>query len=272
MKNDFAKFYSNSTCNASNEALSITKGVAMDFGTWLIIIIVVAAVVAAIQIDASVTNGKMKKMEKSLSEQADFSITQKIMGCDGNSGIAIDEDRKKVGLITNKRNEVSTRVVPYRDLLSSEIFEDGSTITKASRSSQLGGALIGGIALGGVGAIIGGLSGKTKTSGKINRVDLRLTVNDTENPIHDVAFQNVEGNKGGIVHEAAMKRARHWHSLCEVLIKRADTEDRTSQSQIPQIAAKSSVADELKKLAELQSAGALTAEEFQRQKAILLNG
>jgi len=211
-------------------------------------------------------------MEKSLRRQKDFSATQKIMGCDGNSCIAIDEIRKKIGLVSNNLNKVSIRVISCRDLLSSEIFEDGTTITKTSRSSQLGGALIGGIAQGGVGALIGGLSGKTTTSGKIKRVVLRLIVNDTTNPTHEIYFQNVEGNSGGLIHEAAMKQARHWHSLCDVLIKRADEEDKVLAPKTPQIISQPYVADELKKLAELQSVGVLTADEFQQQKAVLLKG
>jgi hypothetical protein len=237
----------------------------MDFVIWLIIIIVAAAL-----LQISATNNKKKKMEKILGERSDFSATQKIMGCDGNSGIAIDETRKKVGLISNEFNIVSIRVFSYRDLLCSEIFEDGSTITKTVRTSQVGGALVGGLLFGGVGAVIGGLSGKTETTGKIKKIDLRLTVNDTKNPIHDVAFQNVEGNKGGLIHKAAMKQARHWHSLIEVLIKRADMEDKSSTQQIAQIAPPASIADELKKLAELQVAGILSAEEFQQQKVSLL--
>ena len=116
----------------------------MDFGTWLIIIIVAAVFIAVVAIQIDIDYGKKKQMEKSLGkqlEQPDFSATQKIMGCDGSSGIAIDEARKKVVLISNKLNKVSIRVVSYGDLLSSEVFEDGSTITKTARGSQLGGAL-----------------------------------------------------------------------------------------------------------------------------------
>jgi hypothetical protein len=53
--------------------------------------------------------------------------------------------------MNHKRQNLTTRIISYRDLLSSEIFEDGTTITKTVRSSQVGGGLIGAIALGGVG-------------------------------------------------------------------------------------------------------------------------
>lgn len=208
-------------------------------------------------------------MEAYLSGVPDFSVTQKVIGDDGATGLAIDEQRKKVCLIDHRQRTVSCRVVTYKDLLSSEIFEDGSTVTKTVRSSQLGGALIGGLALGGVGAIIGGLSGKTKTSGKVKRIDLRITVNDTQNPLHDVNFLNVETKQDGIVYQGAMKTARHWHGLVEVLIKRADMEEReTHIVAAPLLHA--SVADELKKLADLKDLGILSAEEFQSQKTRLL--
>lgn len=67
----------------------------------------------------------------------------------------------------------------YWDILASEVIEEGGTVTRTQRSSQIAGTLIGGLALGGVGAIIGGLSGTTKTT-KNDMVTplLRVIVND----------------------------------------------------------------------------------------------
>src|SRR5690625_2106720 len=47
------------------------------------------------------------------------------------------------------------------DIIESEVVVDSHTITKTARGSQIGGAAVGGVLLGGVGAIIGGLSGGT---------------------------------------------------------------------------------------------------------------
>ncbi|MBS3955339.1 MAG: SHOCT domain-containing protein [Methylomicrobium sp.] len=212
---------------------------------------------------------KRKAMKIYLLEVPDFSVTQKVIGADGTTGLAIDEQQKKVCLIDHRQQNISCRVVSYESLLSSELFEDGSTVTKTVRSSQIGGALIGGVALGGVGAIIGGLSGKTNTSGKVKRIDLRLIVNDTQNPLHDVNFLNFEMNQDSPNYQSAMKTARHWHGLIEVLIKRADMEDRENPATISQTQP-ISIADELKKLADLRDLGILSVEEFQQQKAKLL--
>lgn len=241
----------------------------MDF--WILsAIFVIGAIVVVVVIPAVNTLNKKTAMEDHLSRIEEFSATQKVMGSDGNTGLAIDEKRKKVCLIDHRQQTVSLRVVTYKDFLSSELFENGATITKTVRSSQLGGALIGGLALGGVGAIIGGLSGKTRTSGKVTKVDLRLTVNDTKNPLHDVNFLNLETKKDGFLYQQAMQRARHWHGLIEVLIKRADTDDKATVTDSVSQLQTSSIADEIKKLADLRDTGVLSVDEFQQQKAKLL--
>lgn len=244
----------------------------MGFWTWVFIVLAIGIVGGIAQIIA--TNNKKKDMEARLNSLPDFSPTQQVTGCDGNSGLAVDEPRKKICLITNNGAALSERIISYKDILSVELFEDGTSITKTVRSSQIGGAIVGGLVLGGVGAIIGALTGKTETSGKIKRIDLRLIVNDTKAPLHDVAFMNVKGKKDGMIYTQAIQQARRWHGIIEVLIKRADAEERLSQIEerpVPAALPAPSIADEIKKLAELHSSGALTPEEFQQQKTRLLS-
>jgi len=243
----------------------------MGFWTWVFIIIAAAVVIAIVQ--AVNTSKRKQEMESKLKSLPDFNPTQQVMGCDGNSGLAVDEPRKKICLITNNGTSVSQRIIYYKDIFSVELFEDGTSITKTVRSSQIGGAVVGGLLLGGVGALVGGLSGKTETSGKVKRIDLRLIVNDTNAPLHDVAFMNVEGKKDGIIYTQAIQVARRWHGIVEVLIKRADSEEKSlqnSERQIQPALPNASVADEIKKLAELHHSGVLTSDEFQQQKSRLL--
>lgn len=213
-------------------------------------------------------------MEEKLASLESFTPSQKLMGNDGNSGIAVDEGRKKICLIKQSMGNIDLDVLTYRDILSSEIFVDGVTITKTARGSQLGGALIGGLALGGVGAIIGGLSGNTTSSEKITKIDLQIIVNRTNNPIHDINFMSVDGKKNGIIYKSAMEQARHWQGLLTVLIKLADSEDISKEGEFVEdktgLLPNNSVADELAKLSELQTQGLLTDEEFKVQKSKLL--
>jgi len=226
--------------------------------------------ILSVAIEEIKTSNKKKAMDDCLGHIDDFSATQKVMGSDGNTGLAIDEQRKKICLIGNRKKNVTNRVFFYKDLLSSEIFEDNVTVTKAVRSSQIGGALIGGLAFGEVGAVIGGLSGKTQTSGKVKRVDLRLIVNNIKNPLHDINFLDLETKKDDSLYKHAIQQARHWHGLIEVLIKRADLEDKVMNANGTRASKTESVADELKKLVELRDAGVLNSDEFQHQKLRLL--
>lgn len=235
---------------------------------------------------------EIKKQNASIARELegiqDFSPTQQIAGADSKSVIAIDEKRNKLCLLdlrlpslaalTEEKaklkpgeklqiKRISSKTISAADLLSCELFENGTTISKTVRSSQIGGVLIGGLALGGVGAIIGGLSGKTSFSEIVSRIDLRLIVNDTQNPLFDINFLNTKTKKDSFIYREAMEKARHWHGLMEVLIKRADAQDKDSAPKLPAVA---SVADEIKKLAELRDSGILSADEFQQQKERLL--
>ncbi|MFA4935503.1 MAG: SHOCT domain-containing protein [Candidatus Methanoperedens sp.] len=243
----------------------------MDSSTILILAIVVGGIIIAIG-KLVVTSQKKKDIKGKLDQLSDFYASQLIVGEDGESGIAIDEQRKKVCLIKHNAGNTDLAVISYKDLLASEIYEDGTSVTKTSRVSQAGSALVGGLLFGGVGAVVGGLTGKKSTSDKIKRIDLRLTVNRTQAPIHDVNFMNVEGKRGGLIYNNAIQKVRHWHGLIEVLIRRADEDDRKEENTFePKGVERNSVADELTKLAKLKEQGILTDNEFMEQKAKVLS-
>lgn len=242
---------------------------------WVIGIVVVLIILFAIGVAAN--NKKMlEALEASLRSRTDFTLSQHFVGCDLKTGIALDESRGKLCLMTRSGEQFALRMIEMRDIVSAELFEDGDSVTKTMRSSQLGSALIGGLAFGGVGALVGGLSGKTRTSTKIKQIALRIVANDPSSPLHDITFMNTEQKKDGIVYKAAMKNARHWHGILEILIKRADVEMKASQpaaaalQAAAAVASAGSVADELEKLASLRKAGILTDDEFNTQKNKLL--
>lgn len=137
-----------------------------------------------------------------------------------------------------------------------------------------GGALIGGLAFGGLGAVIGGLSGQRTSSTKVGKVDLRVIVNRTKAPVHTVNLMHHESETRGLLYNEAMRNATHWHSLIKVLINQADREDEATEAKSNSghsgSAQTASVADELEKLGKLRDKGMLTDAEFTAQKTRLL--
>lgn len=249
---------------------------------WYWYVVMFIALIIAIGIlQAHQLSNKQKELDTKLKSLDGFRTTQKFLGADGQTSIAIDEEQRKLALVSRLFAGVTVREISYRDLLSAELYEDGVSITSTKRGSQLGGALLGGLLLGGVGILLGGLSAKTEThQGKVRRIDLRLIVNDTKSPTYDICFLKFDGqshNKDGLIAQPALHQARHWHGLCAALIKQADQIDATdtvsSKASLESVAGmKASIADELAKLADLKDRGALSEAEFSTQKGRLLSG
>ena len=67
----------------------------------------------------------------------------------------------------------------FDDLVSYELIEDDATITKGG----LGMALIGGFAFGGVGAIVGGITGRKVQKKRVESLFIRVTLNNFDSPL-----------------------------------------------------------------------------------------
>lgn len=207
-----------------------------------------------------------KSVGASIAELPEFSCDHEVFGV-GYYGLAIDEKRLKFCLIDKSQKPPLLKVVQIKDVLSCEIIEDGNSVVSTNRGSQLGGALVGGLAFGGVGALAGALSGKKKTIGTATNLALQLTINDTERPIHTIRFIIGETKKD-YLYSGILHTARRWHSLIAVIMKRAAVEIDSSTKYMQ--APLHSVADELQKLADLLKMGLLSEAEFAEQKAKLL--
>lgn len=190
----------------------------------------------------------------------------------------MDTKRNKFCILRNDDGIVTTTIYPCKDILESEILEDGQETTKTSRGSQLGGALVGGLVLGGVGAIIGGLSGKKTHTDKINSIDLKIIINDTNSPMIVFNFfksLNTEGiEKSTTAYKQYIIKAREWNSLLAVLIKKADEDDNKNSMNLEADINNSksvSIADEIMKLKILNDDGIISDDEFSVQKNNILN-
>nr|WP_275940705.1 SHOCT domain-containing protein [Neobacillus terrae] len=190
--------------------------------------------------------------------------------------VAVDEKNKKVAFIEGQRY----RIYNNRDILSSEVLIDGKETMKTSRSSQLGGALIGGALAGGVGAIIGGLSGTQTKDTEVSKIDLRITVKDINNPSYSLNFFNFEHYSKGVIMphpidllKNEIEQAQQLHTIISVLIKQAidaDNFEKPTQQKIEGESGISSIANEIRELGKLRDEGLISQEEFENKKTKLL--
>lgn len=160
------------------------------------------------------------EMEDKINSISGFTTSQVLVCNNGKTSIALDDKDKKAVLLRHNGSSIEIKLLPYTDILASEVIEDSDIVTKTERGSQLGGAILGGLALGGVGAIIGGLSGKTRATKKVKKIELRVTVNDINKPTHYINLMDEvdEKDKKDKVYQTAIEIAQHWHTVLSIVI------------------------------------------------------
>lgn len=171
--------------------------------------------------------------------------------------------------------QYSARTFYYKDILESEVIIDGETVIKTSRSSQVGGAILGGMLAGGAGAIIGGLSGKTSSKEKVKKIQLKVIVNDTKNPLQIITLlsEPTSIDRSSEKFIKANNDVMHWHSLFKVIIDIADKEEKNNQviqNNTNEYNPTFNTSDEIKKLHDLFLEGIITQDEFELQKKKLI--
>jgi len=236
--------------------------------------VLLGAIIAGIYywIKGSSLKNNKSKVEDSFKEIPDFTPSQQYTSSDGLKVIGYDEDRKQFVITSLNSQITSSKIFSYVDILSAEIFYDGSTVTKTNRVSQLGGALIGGLALGGLGAVVGGLSGKTSSKKEVEKIELRIIVNDKESPIQDIIFLNTKCKEWTPLYKESDKSVRHWFAIISLLIEEADKEDaKNSRHPMLDTNQNNSLADTLNDLNELFQKGILTEAEFSKAKQNAIN-
>jgi len=150
--------------------------------------------------------------------------------------------------------------------LQCEVLEDGITILKSSTSGAIGRSILGGILGGGIGAIIGGTTGSKTQNQRIENIDLKIIINDTESPVYRINFLSLTTRKGSFLYKIAFKEAEKWHGILSGFIRQGNDAESNKTNN----GNKFLIADELTKLKELLDQKILTEKEFDDHKSKLL--
>jgi hypothetical protein len=141
-----------------------------------------------------------------------------------NSTIAYDRDSNTFALVTVIGNEQLLKKFNGEDIIQSEIVEDNFSVTRASRSSQIGGAIVGGALTGGVGAIIGGVTGKRIEKKEVKSIELKIVINDVDDPVKKVTFLNRDYpiEKSNPIYKHYYNEIDNWQNMMKVIIKQSN--------------------------------------------------
>ena len=188
-----------------------------------------------------------------------FSPTRKI----GNY-FAVDENARLwmigKGLIPTFNNAMP---YCYDDIIDFELLEDGSSIVKGG----VGRAIVGGVLFGGVGAIVGGATGKKKAKQICTSLSIKITINNMAHPVEYIKIITTETPKSSFVYKSSYQVAQEIISLLQLICSQ-----RKVTNEIPDmLAQQTSVADEIRKYKALMDDGIITEEEFLVKKRQLLD-
>lgn len=242
---------------------------------WIIIIgIIILFIVIA--------NNALSK-EKERVNQVKCKLNEKIKRIDNfNPHKRIESDNASYILLFDDINKKMAyarsyylAVVNYHEILDVEIITDHEIISSKSTSKAVGRAVVGGLLLGGVGAIVGGVTGGNKNREFVTNVFVVIKTSNTDKAIFKIEVFNAQtmcGNsrikKGSLswnVYLSCLKKARE----IELQIGRIIEDNIQSTSSIT--SNRNCSADDILKLHSLLKEGILTQEEFNKEKSKILS-
>lgn len=202
-------------------------------------------------------NAAMSAHAANAEELSSFNATKKV-----GTFIEFDDNKKQWlipdGFMGKKKNP---KIYNYSDIVDFELLEDGETITKGG----LGRAVAGGLLFGGVGAVVGGVTGGKKSKSVCNSLKIKITVRNMNNPVIYINFLTAPAKKDSFTYKTMYKSAQECLSVLQLICDSQDANPAENNS-VPQ----ASAADEILKFKNLLDSGVITQEEFEAKKKQLL--
>ena len=244
---------------------------------WIVIVIIIVGGIiggiATISSENKKTRERGDAMKQALLNVPDFSPSMKILGIKNLFTFATDNEHHKILYMAG----TTSQIYNYEDIISVEFIENNHIISKKSTGRTIGGAIVGTVVAGGVGAIVGGLSGSSKQQNLHSSVLVKIllrnnTVPSIELTCFDAKSMTPDGKPvkdDDLYYRQGLNQARRITDTLTVII---DAVDRATEAQQQNMSNGGSVAEEIAKLAVLKEKGILSEEEFMKQKSKLLEG
>ncbi len=144
----------------------------------MIVVIIIVGAILAVMLQQKQKAQRKEAIENKIKGNQNLNLSRRIDGVNNFFVFGVDESNKKIIYVTPYR----TVEVPFRSIIGVELIEDATVLLKKSTTRTVGGAVIGGALAGGVGSIIGGLSGASIQQNKVSQVKVKLLLRDLSNP------------------------------------------------------------------------------------------
>lgn len=156
----------------------------------------------------------MKAADANLELLKDFRPTKQV-------GFFIEFDEKKrQWLIPDgfMGKKLKAWVYSFDDIIEYELIENGASVTKGG----IGRAVVGGLLFGGVGAVVGGVTGK-KTNTVVNSMQIKITVNNFSSSAVTVDLISTQTKVDSGTYKNACKYAQEILSTLALIVKQNES-------------------------------------------------
>lgn len=158
-----------------------------------------------------------------------FTITHKL------PSIYVDATKRKMVIFDAKSNtnEILHWTIDFKDILGTSVIKDGNQLISTSTGSLLGRALVGGVVLGGLGAILGGLTAKSKSDSQVKKLILEVILNIPSLPIHRITYLDSSGlSPDSLQVRTAVEKMEFAHAILELAIMGEDIPKAHSSQEL----------------------------------------
>ena len=223
-------------------------------------ILLVIAIITAIFCIIGLTHNKQDNhsiINDTLEKQqinATKTITNELTKCT----IIIDEHNKKIA-ICNANLRETIEIIDFSKIIECQLLEDSNIIQKGG----IGRAVVDSVIAGGVGAIVGATTRKSKNV--INDLQIRILTNDINNSFYIIHIIDSETKKDSLIFRHSMEFANNVYSTIMAIIKLNDNSNNVD------IATNEDFEKQIEKLSNLKEKGIITQEEFNESKNKILS-
>lgn len=175
-----------------------------------------------------------------------------------------DDNQMKRWYVSDQKTPHNPTLYRYDEIADFKIQEDGDTIT----SGGLGRALVGGALFGGVGAVVGAVTGRKKTKKIVSSLNVIISLNNAfRNNITISCLTTGPCKVGSLIYKGHMQNVQKLVSFLDSICSQAAQQVPIEPPPFPQTI---SPADEILKYKELMDKKVITEEEFELKKKALL--
>jgi hypothetical protein len=200
-----------------------------------------------------------------------FSENKKFLGENYNiyTTISIDIKQKKIYIFEyndyddyrDKKDILfSPRIIKFEDIIECELVEDNATIQKGG----IGRAVVGGAIAGGVGAVVGATTRKSKNI--VSKLEVHIICNNIASPMEVISVISQETDKNGFDYDYLYETANKIYST---IISIIDSNKKTSKPK--EVKENNNIKDKLKELKNMYDEELITKEDYEKTKKELLN-